>query len=80
MDETAVSGRSANLEMPLARRRWLAVLAKAQMGELEAAWDALADKPRYRMLRRAETGLVMLRGRIGAMPSRHAGARGTFDL
>ena len=65
MDETAVSGRSANPEMPLARRRWLAVLAKAQLGELEAAWDALADKPRYRVLRRAEAGLVMLRGRVG---------------
>src|SRR5215471_18741197 len=47
------------------RQRWLAVLAKAPLPRLEAAWDALADKPRYRMLRPAETGLVMVRGRIG---------------
>lgn len=47
------------------RRRWLAVLAKAPLGELQAAWEALDRKPAYRMLRRAETGLVMLRGRIG---------------
>jgi alpha-D-ribose 1-methylphosphonate 5-triphosphate synthase subunit PhnG len=48
-----------------ARRHWLAVLAKAPLDELEAAWQALADKPRYRALRRGETGLVMVRGRIG---------------
>lgn len=47
------------------RQRWLAVLAKAPPGELQAAWDALARKPAHRVLRRAETGLVMLRGRIG---------------
>jgi alpha-D-ribose 1-methylphosphonate 5-triphosphate synthase subunit PhnG len=48
-----------------ARRRWLATLAKAELGELEAAWEALAEKPTYRLLRRGETGLVMVRGRIG---------------
>ena len=47
------------------RQRWLAVLAKAPPARLEAAWEALADKPAYRHLRRSETGLVMLRGRIG---------------
>ena len=48
-----------------ARQRWLAVLAKAPVAVLEAAWDALDDKPAHRVLRRGETGLVMLRGRIG---------------
>jgi alpha-D-ribose 1-methylphosphonate 5-triphosphate synthase subunit PhnG len=48
-----------------ARQHWLAVLAKASLARLEAAWDALDDKPAYRLLRRGETGLVMLRGRIG---------------
>jgi alpha-D-ribose 1-methylphosphonate 5-triphosphate synthase subunit PhnG len=48
-----------------ARQRWLAVLAKASLDELEAAWEALADKPAYRALRPGETGLVMVRGRIG---------------
>lgn len=48
-----------------ARRRWLSILAKAELGELESAWEAHAEKPAYRVLRRAETGLVMVRGRIG---------------
>lgn len=48
-----------------ARQHWLAVLAKAPAAKLQAAWDALDDKPAYRLLRQGETGLVMLRGRIG---------------
>jgi alpha-D-ribose 1-methylphosphonate 5-triphosphate synthase subunit PhnG len=47
------------------RQAWLAVLAKASLFELEAAWDALDDKPAFRRLRSSEAGLVMLRGRIG---------------
>jgi len=47
------------------RQAWLAVLVKASLNELEAAWQALSDKPAYRALRPGETGLVMLRGRIG---------------
>jgi len=47
------------------RQHWLAVLAKAPLDQLEAAWEALDDKPAHRLLRRSETGLVMLRGRIG---------------
>lgn len=49
----------------VARQAWLAVLAKASLAELEGAWSALAEKPAYRRLRPGETGLVMLRGRIG---------------
>src|SRR5215469_15853376 len=48
-----------------ARQRWLAVLAKAPLDELEAACEALGDKPAYRALRPGETGLVMVRGRAG---------------
>jgi alpha-D-ribose 1-methylphosphonate 5-triphosphate synthase subunit PhnG len=47
------------------RQRWLAVLAKTPAASLEAAWGALGDKPAYRLLRRGETGLVMVRGRVG---------------
>jgi alpha-D-ribose 1-methylphosphonate 5-triphosphate synthase subunit PhnG len=65
MSGVGASEPSANAETTLTRRRWLAVLAKARVGDLEAAWASLADKPRYRVLRRAETGLVMMRGRIG---------------
>ncbi|HEX3951925.1 MAG TPA: phosphonate C-P lyase system protein PhnG [Stellaceae bacterium] len=48
-----------------ARQRWLAVLAKASLAELEAARDALPEMPRFRVLRSGESGLVMVRGRIG---------------
>jgi alpha-D-ribose 1-methylphosphonate 5-triphosphate synthase subunit PhnG len=40
-------------------------LSLADLARLEAAWAGLADRPAYRWLRRAETGLVMLRGRTG---------------
>lgn len=48
-----------------ARQRWLGVLAKVSFAQLEGAWQRLGDKPRYRLLRPSETGLVMVRGRIG---------------
>lgn len=48
-----------------ARRRWLAVLAKAALPELERAWAALPEAPAYRALRAPEIGLAMVRGRIG---------------
>src|ERR1700731_2804267 len=65
ISEAGDRGRGARIEKSFTRPGWLAVLAKAKVGELQAAWDALGDKPRYRVLRPAETGLVMLRGRIG---------------
>jgi alpha-D-ribose 1-methylphosphonate 5-triphosphate synthase subunit PhnG len=51
--------------MIAARQRWSAVLALISLDELERAWAALADKPDYRLLRPTETGLVLVRGRIG---------------
>ena len=53
-----------------ARQRRLALLARAECGRLEAAWDALPQKPGYRSLKPAETGLVMLRGRAGGVGQR----------
>jgi alpha-D-ribose 1-methylphosphonate 5-triphosphate synthase subunit PhnG len=50
---------------PATRRRWMGILAKARPEELEEAWSALASPPAYRMLRRPEIGLVMVRGSIG---------------
>ncbi|HYG88137.1 MAG TPA: phosphonate C-P lyase system protein PhnG [Azospirillum sp.] len=47
------------------RRRWMGVLAKAAPDDLAAAWERLAPKPAYELLRRPETGLVMVRGRTG---------------
>lgn len=48
-----------------ARRRWMAVLARASATELAALLDRHADVPRYTRLRGPEAGLVMLRGRTG---------------
>jgi alpha-D-ribose 1-methylphosphonate 5-triphosphate synthase subunit PhnG len=48
------------------RQHWMATLAKAAAGELEALWPvAIADAPPYRRLRGPEFGLTMVRGRIG---------------
>jgi alpha-D-ribose 1-methylphosphonate 5-triphosphate synthase subunit PhnG len=43
----------------------MAVLARASRQELEEAWTALVPAPEYRLVRRPETGLVMVRGRAG---------------
>lgn len=46
-------------------RRAMGLLAVANRAELEAAWNGLAGKPATQMVRGPETGLVMVRGRIG---------------
>jgi alpha-D-ribose 1-methylphosphonate 5-triphosphate synthase subunit PhnG len=48
-----------------ARQHWMSVLAKARSDEVEAAWEALDDRPGYRVLRGPEVGLVMVQGRAG---------------
>ena len=45
-----------------ARRRWMAVLARAAADELD---ERLGVLPPYRVLRGPEAGLVMVRGRTG---------------
>ncbi|MDP1619138.1 phosphonate C-P lyase system protein PhnG [Phenylobacterium sp.] len=47
------------------RRNWLSILAKAQPAEVSAAWDTLSQPPAYSALRAPETGLVLVRGRMG---------------
>lgn len=47
------------------RRRAMGLLAKASRAELQAAWDGLGEKPAVQPVRGPETGLVMVRGRIG---------------
>ena len=56
-----------------ARQRWMGILARAGDGALEAAWAGLAERPAYHFLRPPETGLVMVRGRMG-------GAGAAFNL
>ncbi len=53
-----------------ARARWLAVLAQAPKRVLKETWDGLDAKPRYRLLRAPETGLALVRGRIGGIGQR----------
>ncbi|WDZ80559.1 phosphonate C-P lyase system protein PhnG (plasmid) [Ensifer adhaerens] len=48
-----------------ARKEAMGLLARATLDELNAAWEALADKPDVHPVRGPETGLVMVRGRIG---------------
>lgn len=52
------------------RRRWMSVLAQASPAELEARWGEVEAPPRHRVLRRPETGLVMVRGRAGGTGAR----------
>jgi alpha-D-ribose 1-methylphosphonate 5-triphosphate synthase subunit PhnG len=47
-----------------ARRRWLAVLARAGREALEQAL-ARVDAPAHELVRSPECGMVMLRGRVG---------------
>lgn len=54
-----------HLQQPEQRRRWMSVLAKSPLAALEAACKPLGELPRAQPLRQPETGLVMVRGRIG---------------
>lgn len=47
------------------RKRVVDLLARAQRQELLEAWDKLAEKPAVQPVRGPETGLVMVRGRMG---------------
>ena len=47
------------------RRRWLAVLARADREALEAALAAVQPAPAAETVRRAEAGMVMVRARVG---------------
>jgi alpha-D-ribose 1-methylphosphonate 5-triphosphate synthase subunit PhnG len=49
----------------VARQRWLSILARSDAAQLEAAWNALPEPKAYRIVRRAEVGLVMVRARAG---------------
>jgi alpha-D-ribose 1-methylphosphonate 5-triphosphate synthase subunit PhnG len=60
------------------RRRWMAVLARASATEIATLLDQVADRgqsglPHYTTLRGPESGLVMVRGRMG-------GGGGPFNL
>ena len=54
-------------------RELISVLAGARSTALAASWLSWAEKPQYRLVRGPETGLVMIRGRMG-------GAGAPFNL
>lgn len=47
------------------RKRAMGLLARASMEELQAGWLVIEPKPEVHPVRGPETGLVMVRGRIG---------------
>lgn len=47
------------------RKRVAGLLARATIGELGGVWSKLEPKPEVHKVRGPETGLVMVRGRIG---------------
>jgi alpha-D-ribose 1-methylphosphonate 5-triphosphate synthase subunit PhnG len=53
-----------------ARQEWMGVLARASASELAVACAGLPDLPSYRLLRRPEVGLVMVRARAGGTGDR----------
>lgn len=48
-----------------AHKRVIDLLALSELSELRSLWAALDEKPEAEFLRGPETGLVMVRGRIG---------------
>lgn len=48
-----------------ARKRAMGLLARASAAELQAGWQAIEPKPEVHPVRGPETGLVMVRGRVG---------------
>lgn len=48
-----------------ARQQWMGVLAKAASHSLQQQWQTLQLQPEYQFIRKPETGLTMLRGRLG---------------
>jgi alpha-D-ribose 1-methylphosphonate 5-triphosphate synthase subunit PhnG len=47
------------------RREWLAVLARASRADLELALDRVGPLPSHEPVRAPESGMIMLRGRVG---------------
>ncbi|GEO85388.1 MULTISPECIES: phosphonate C-P lyase system protein PhnG [Alphaproteobacteria] len=47
------------------RKRVVNLLARAALNDLSRAWNGLSKQPEVQILRGPETGLVMVRGRIG---------------
>lgn len=69
MEGASIAGPNPDNPEQAARQRWMSVLAKAKLAELEDSWQDLPEKPDFEWLRRPEIGMVMLRGRAGGTGS-----------
>lgn len=58
------SDKTENNDIP-ARKRWLAVMARADLDSLEVIWQNVGADLAYDILRAPEVGLIMARGRAG---------------
>lgn len=58
---------SSNASRQTARQRWMGLLARADGGQLDARVALLGALPAHTIVRAAEPGLVMVRGRTGAV-------------
>lgn len=61
----AVAAQTAPERQAPARKRVMDLLARALWKELSDAWDGVEPKPEFEFLKGPETGLVMVRGRVG---------------
>lgn len=52
------------------RKRWLSILTKIHVGVLEQIWQELDIRNTFTWVRAAETGAVMVRGRMGGNGAR----------
>lgn len=48
-----------------ARQRWMRLLSLSDLRHLERGWQNLPQKPTFSWIRAPETGLVLLRARVG---------------
>ncbi|WP_286238782.1 phosphonate C-P lyase system protein PhnG [Neptuniibacter halophilus] len=55
----------ANQQNQANRQQWMDTLAKADSETLVRLWRTLGPEPEYSFIRQPETGLTMVRGRIG---------------
>lgn len=62
---TSAKQKSLATQPEIDRKRVADLLARAERHELVEAFDALIEKPAVQPVRGPETGLVMVRGRIG---------------
>lgn len=65
MQATRMDGGRPDVPEQAARQAWIRLLGQMPVADLEMAWADLPEPPEYSLLKPAEAGLVMVRGRAG---------------